>query len=93
MEALPAKYGTPLCWLEGHSGLRPTGRTNGFRFRADGPCGSICAFRFALLTAFWIVFKLLIVEEDLFAGGKHEVVAAVHAFQDLIDEFHGLFSP
>jgi len=44
-----------------------------------------------LLASFWIIFELFVVKEDLFAGGENEIVAAVHTFQDLIDEFHGLF--
>jgi hypothetical protein len=36
------------------------------------------AFRFAILATFWFVFELLVVEEELFAGGEDEVGIAIN---------------
>jgi hypothetical protein len=37
-----------------------------------------------------IILELLVVEEKLFTGSEHKIAAAIAAFQDLINEFHGL---
>jgi len=46
------------------------------------------ALRFAILATLGFVLELFIVEEELFAGGKNEVVTAIHALQASILEFH-----
>lgn len=38
-----------------------------------------------------VVFELFVVEENLFAGRKHELGAAVNACEDSILEFHCRF--
>jgi hypothetical protein len=93
LEALPTKYRTSLCGLKGHGSFRTASRTGSSRFRPHSCGRSGSPLGLALFASLRIVFELLIVKEDLFAGGKNEIVAAVHALQDLIDEFHGLFSP
>lgn len=44
---------------------------------------------FALFAALGIVFKLLIVEKNLLACGKHKLRAAVDTCEDAIGKFHG----
>jgi hypothetical protein len=64
-------------------GLKWNGGLHG-AFRADSSClrayaraGSSGTLNFALLASLWIVLELLIVKEQLFAGGKNEVVTAI----------------
>jgi hypothetical protein len=45
--------------------------------------------RLALFAAFGVVLELFVVEENLFAGRKNELGAAVNALQYTIGEFHG----
>jgi hypothetical protein len=52
-------------------------RTNCPGFCAHATAGSRHALDFALFTPLWIVLELLIVKEELFAGGKDEVVTAI----------------
>jgi hypothetical protein len=47
------------------------------------------ALRFALLAAFGVVLEILVVEEDLLAGRKNEVGAAVDALEYSVRKFHG----
>jgi hypothetical protein len=51
--------------------------------------GSAGTLRLALLAVLGIVLELLVVEEQLLAGCKHKVSAAVVALQYSVDEFHG----
>lgn len=46
------------------------------------------ALRLAVLTAFRLVLELFVVEEELFTGGKYEVITAIHALQVSVLEFH-----
>jgi hypothetical protein len=46
------------------------------------------ALRLAVLATLGFVLKLFIVEEELFASGKNEVVTAIHALQVSVLEFH-----
>lgn len=48
-----------------------------------------CMLRLALLAVFRLVLKLLVSEEDLFAGAEDEFLSAIDAFQDLVSRFHG----
>jgi hypothetical protein len=43
----------------------------------------------ALFAALRVVLELFVVEEDLLAGRKNELGAAVDALQNSIGEFHG----
>jgi hypothetical protein len=47
------------------------------------------ALRLALFAALGVVFELFVLKEDLFAGRKNELGAAVDALQNSIREFHG----
>jgi hypothetical protein len=44
-----------------------------------------------LLATFWIVLKLLIEKEELFAGCEDEIAAAVGTLENLVDEIHRAF--
>ena len=44
--------------------------------------------RLAILATLGLVLELFIVEKELFACGKNEIVAAIHALQASILEFH-----
>jgi hypothetical protein len=44
--------------------------------------------RLAILATLGFVFKLFIVEKELFTGGKNEVITAIHALQASVLEFH-----
>jgi len=46
------------------------------------------SLQLARLAALRIVMKLLVVKEQLLAGGEDEVLPAVHAFEYLVLEFH-----
>jgi selenophosphate synthetase-related protein len=46
------------------------------------------ALRLALLAVLGVVFVLLIVEEELFAGCKYELGATVIALQDSVGKLH-----
>jgi hypothetical protein len=46
------------------------------------------AFVLAVFTAFRFVFKLLIAEKELFAGGEYKVRAAIDALENLVLVFH-----
>jgi hypothetical protein len=48
-----------------------------------GPLG------FALLAVFRVVLELLVVKEQLFAGGEYELGATVIALQNSVDILHG----
>jgi hypothetical protein len=51
-------------------------------------------FLLADLAPFGQVFKLLVVEENLFPGGEHKILAAIYTLQYLVLEFHGIpFQP
>jgi len=65
----------------GGAGLRPdAGRPGG-------------ALRLTGLTPFGFVAKLLLVEEQLLSGGKHELAAAIDTLQDLVGKLHSHVPP
>jgi hypothetical protein len=47
-----------------------------------------CPFGFAELATFGLVFELLVVEEQLFAGREHKVISTIDAGQSFVHEFH-----
>jgi hypothetical protein len=47
--------------------------------------------RFALFATFGVIPELLIVEEDLFTGGKNKIRPAVDTLHYSISEFHNHF--
>jgi len=98
LEALPAKNRPSLSWFEGHSrllaaartispGLNPRPATNSGRSQGSA------AFRLAALTALGFVLELLVVEKQLFTGGKDEVGATIYTLKNLVLEFHGELLP
>ncbi|HTV14005.1 MAG TPA: hypothetical protein VME68_04775 [Acidobacteriaceae bacterium] len=89
LEATPAQHGTALRRLERDRSFRTALRTNGARFRARvaGSGGALCL---AVLAPFGVILKLLVEKEELFTGREHEIVSAINALQDLIDELHPL---
>jgi hypothetical protein len=48
------------------------------------------AFGFAILTPLGLVFKSLVGEKHLFAGGENKLLTAFRTLQDLIVVFHTL---
>jgi hypothetical protein len=89
LEAGAAEDGAALRGLEGDGGFGAAGGAVGFCLGADGGAAR-GALRLALFAAFRVVFKLLVEEEELFAGGEYKVTAAVAALEDLVYKFHGL---
>ena len=87
LKTLAAKHGTPLCRLEWHGCFRAAIRTGGtcFRTHRRPPGSALCLAELASLR---VVFELLVVEEKLLTGGKDEIVSAIDALQNLIDELH-----
>jgi hypothetical protein len=77
-----------LCGLKRNGGFGGALRTNCPGFCAHAVAGSGHTLDLALFATLWIVLKLLIVEEQLFAGGKDKVVTAIRTFQYLVDEVH-----
>jgi hypothetical protein len=88
LEARPAEHRAALRGLEGNRRFRGALRTDRPGLGADTISGSSHTLDLALLTTLWIVFELLIVKEELLAGGKDKVVTAIRTFQNLIDEIH-----
>lgn len=75
--------------FERHRGFGSTCRAIGPRFGAyGGTAGGTLGF--AQFAAFGIVLELLVVKKELFPGGKYEIVAAVAAVKNFVDEIHGL---
>jgi hypothetical protein len=99
LEAFPAKYRTPLCRPERHSGLLTALRTIGFCFRAhlQAACstgtGTLGASCFAPFTSLRFVLETFIGEKHLLAGGKYKLGAALRTLQDPIVIFHEALSP
>jgi hypothetical protein len=77
LEAGPAEYRTTLGGLKWNGGLHGAFRADSSCLRAYARAGSSGTLNFALLASLWIVLELLIVKEQLFAGGKNEVVTAI----------------
>jgi len=77
LETGPAEHGATLRGLKGNGGFSGAFRTNGPGFSAHAIAGSGHTLNFALFATLWIVLKLLIVKEQLFAGGKDKVVTAI----------------
>jgi hypothetical protein len=77
-----------LCGFKRNGGFGGALRTNCPGFCAHAVAGSGHTLDLALFATLWIVLELLIVEEQLFAGGKDKVVTAIRTFQYLVDEVH-----
>jgi hypothetical protein len=77
LEARPAEHGTALRGFKRNGRFGCALRTNGPGFCANAAAGSCHALDFALFAPLWIVLELLIVKEQLFAGGKDEIVTAI----------------
>ena len=74
--------------LKRNSGFGGALGTNSPGLGAHAIAGSGHTLNFALFATLWIVLKLLIVKEQLFASSKDKVVTAIRTFQNLIDEIH-----
>ena len=66
-----------MCRLEGNGGFGGALRTNCPGFCPHAAAGSGHPLDFALFAPLWIVLELLIVKEQLFAGGKDKVITAI----------------
>ena len=80
LKARPAQDRTALGRLERHGGLCCALRAGETRLRANSR-GSARALRLALLAVLGIICELFVVEEQLLAGCKNEVGAAIYTFQ------------
>jgi hypothetical protein len=97
-ETLPTKHGPVLGGTKRKRRLLPAARTDGDGFllieliwRSLGGRGP---FLLADLAPFGQIFKLLVVEETLFPGSEHKILAAIYTLQYLVLEFHGIpFQP
>jgi hypothetical protein len=63
--------------LEGNGGFGGALRTDRPGFCAHSIARSGHALDLALFAPLWIVFELLVVKEQLFAGGKDKVITAI----------------
>jgi hypothetical protein len=77
LEARPAKHRATLSGFKRNRGLCSALRTDRPGFRTDSVAGSGHPLDFALFAPLWIVLELLVVKEQLFAGGKDKVVTAI----------------
>lgn len=93
-KAFAAKHGPTLSWTEWKGGFFPAigAKDHGFlldkAIRRSLSCGGTLLF--AGFASFRQILELFIVEEKLFSGGKNKVVAAIHALQHSVLEFHGI---
>ncbi len=93
LEAFAAEHRASLRWLERDGGLFSAMRAVGARlhflvavdrtraYRSD-------AFGLARLAALGLIPELLVVEEELFAGGEEKLRAAIDALEQPVLEFH-----
>ena len=94
LETLPAIHWAPLSGLKGNCSFPLASRADCLGFYSLVIAAvlretkRLRTFSLAVLTTFWLVLELLIVEKQLFTGGKHEVRSTVHAFQNLVLEIH-----
>jgi hypothetical protein len=94
LKTFAAQYRSSLGGTERNGRLFPALRAVcprfGFRERVPvrSHAGTGRPFAFAVLAAFGFVLELLVVEEQLFSGCKHEIRSAVDALQNLVLEFH-----
>jgi hypothetical protein len=63
--------------LKGNGGFCGALRTDSPGFCAHAIAGSGHALNFALFATLWVVLELLVVKEQLFAGGKDKVITAI----------------
>ena len=63
--------------LKRNGGFGGALRTDCPGFCAHPVAGSGHTLNFALLATFWIILELLVVKEELFAGGKDKVITAI----------------
>jgi hypothetical protein len=88
LETRPAEHRATLRGLKGNGGFGGALRTDSPSLCAHAIASSGYTLNFALFATLWIVFELLIVKEQLFAGGKDKVVTTIRTFQYLVDEIH-----
>ena len=93
LKALAAQYRPPLCGTERNSGFFPALRA--IRPRLDlsvalslGGAENRDPLSLAGLTTLGLILELLIVEKQLFAGGKDEIRTAIDALECLVLELH-----
>jgi hypothetical protein len=77
LEAGSAEHRTTLGRLKWNGGFRSALRTDGSGFGAYAAARSRYTLNLALLATLRIVLELLVVKEQLFAGGKDEVITAI----------------
>jgi hypothetical protein len=90
LKTTAAEHGPSMPWVE----------------RNAGRCSTVCAdhcgllahtgptppHRLAGLAALWIVLEVFVLKEVLFAGCKHERLAAINAGQHAVNHFHNAVS-
>ena len=94
LEAFPAKNRAPLAGTEWHRGLLAAMRTNrrGFHLGVGVRGADTPHHRnplvFARLAAFGFVFKLFIVEKELFTRREDKLCSTINTLQYLVLELH-----
>ncbi len=89
LKAGAAQYRSTLGGLERNRGFRTALGARGARFGSNP--STFGALPLALLAMLRVILELFIVKEELLARGEHKFRAAVTAFQNSVDEFHGRF--
>jgi hypothetical protein len=74
--------------LKRNCGFGSALRTDGPGFGTHTVSGSRYALDFALFAPLRIVLELFVVKEQLFTGGKDEVVTAIRTLEYLVNEIH-----
>lgn len=87
LKTMAAKDWPPLGGQEWNCRLGAALGASGARLGTNISCPG-GPFSLARLTALGVVPELLLLEEQLFAGGKHKLTAAIDALQDLIGKLH-----
>jgi len=93
LKALPAEHWPPLRGAKWHGCLFPTLRAGSPRLDL-GVALSRCrsqyrdALTLAGLAALGFVLELLVVEKELFTGGKDEIRTAIYALEYFVLELH-----
>ncbi len=90
LETRAAQHRPALRGSERNCGFQSAGRALGSCF-GSYPGTAVGALRLALLTALGVVFKILVVKEELLARCEDEFGAAINTLEYFIREFHGRF--
>ena len=79
-----------MCGLERNRGEHSTLRTRDRSLTENLGAGGVALLGFTDLAAFWVVYELFLVEEELLSSRENELGIAVNARQNLVSKFHGV---